>query len=100
MRKDLKNNQIYYDSMQGVSDHKNTLGSQRAPAIPLVNGMENEVSVGSLFSFKPQMLGLNLVSLQCHPVLKDEKVEKEGKRVLDRKELSSNLAYLEEWQGS
>lgn len=35
----------------------------------------------------------------CHLFLKDEKVKKEGKRVLDGKELSGKLAYLEKWQG-
>lgn len=44
------------------------------------------------------MLGPNLLPQGCHPVLKDEKVGKEGKRDLDKKELSSNLAYLEEWR--
>lgn len=39
------------------------------------------------------MLGL------CHLLLKDEKVKKGGKGVLDRKELSGNLAHLEKWQG-
>lgn len=37
------------------------------------------------------MLGLNLLPSKCHPVLKDEKVEKEGKSVPDRKVLSEKL---------
>lgn len=47
-----------------------------------------------------QLLGLDLLPHKCHPVLIDEKVEREGKRVLDWKQFSSNLAYLEEWQRS
>ena len=40
------------------------------------------------------MLGLNLLPSKCHPVLKDEKVEKEGKRVPDQKVLPEKLEGL------
>lgn len=45
-------------------------------------------------------VGPPLTASQRPPALEDEKVEEEGKRVLDRKKFPNTLAYLEEWQGS
>lgn len=60
MRKNLKNNQTYYDSVQEVTDHENILGNRRPAAAPLVSRMGMEASVGLLPCFHSR--------LKCQPL--------------------------------
>lgn len=52
-----------------------------------------------MISFKTQLLDLNLLPCKYHPVLKDEKVEKERKRVPGWKELSEKSEGLKDEGG-